>query len=138
MKYTAAHWGAYEIKGDQLHPFKDDPEPSRIGKGWVSAARDTNSRILRPAVRKGWLEGDKGDKRCDDVYVEISWEKAAEMVAGEVRRVADEYGNEAIFGGSYGWASAGRFHHSQSQLRRFLNLVGGSVTSTETYSNAGG
>ena len=48
----------------------------------------------------------------------------------------DEYGNEAIFGGSYGWASAGRFHHSQSQLRRFLNLVGGSVTSTETYSNA--
>ena len=27
----------------------------------------------------------------------------------------------AVFGGSYGWASAGRFHHAQSQLHRFLN-----------------
>ncbi|TLP44948.1 Asp-tRNA(Asn)/Glu-tRNA(Gln) amidotransferase GatCAB subunit C [Cohaesibacter sp. CAU 1516] len=136
MKLTAAHWGTYEIKGDQLHPVKDDPEPSRIGKGWVSAARDTNSRILRPAIRKGWLEGDKGTKRCDDVYVEVSWEQAAKLVAGEVRRVVTDHGNEAIFGGSYGWASAGRFHHSQSQLRRFLNLAGGSITSTETYSHA--
>ena len=31
------------------------------------------------------------------------------------------HGNEAIYGGSYGWASAGRFHHAQSQLHRFLN-----------------
>lgn len=136
MKYTAAHWGTYEIQGDQLQPVKDDPEPSRIGKGWVSAARDENSRILRPAVRKGWLDGDKGSNRCDDVYVEVSWEKAAKLVAEEMRRVSKDHGNEAIFGGSYGWASAGRFHHSQSQLRRFLNLAGGSVTSTETYSHA--
>ena len=38
------------------------------------------------------------------------------------------HGNESIFGGSYGWASASRFHHaSGSQLHRFLNCIGGYV-----------
>ncbi len=44
------------------------------------------------------------------------------------------HGNEAIFGGSYGWASAGRFHHSQSQLHRFLNQLGGYTYSVQSYS----
>jgi hypothetical protein len=39
-----------------------------------------------------------------------------------------------VFGGSYGWASAGRFHHAQSQLHRFLNCLGGYVRSVNTYS----
>ncbi|MBL4559192.1 MAG: molybdopterin-dependent oxidoreductase [Rhodobacteraceae bacterium] len=42
----------------------------------------------------------------------------------------------AIYGGSYGWSSAGRLHHAQSQMRRFLALAGGCVGSTETYSHA--
>lgn len=46
------------------------------------------------------------------------------------------FGNEAIFGGSYGWASAGRFHHAQSQLKRFLNCAGGHTSSVNTYSYA--
>ena len=36
---------------------------------------------------------------------------------------------------SYGWASAGRFHHSQSQLHRFLNTIGGYTRSVNTYSS---
>jgi biotin/methionine sulfoxide reductase len=44
------------------------------------------------------------------------------------------HGNEAIFGGSYGWASAGRFHHAQSQAHRFLNCIGGYVASFGSYS----
>ncbi len=47
-------------------------------------------------------------------------------------------GNEAIYGGSYGWASAGRFHHAQSQLHRFLKGFGGYTASTNTYSSAAG
>jgi len=46
------------------------------------------------------------------------------------------HGNEAIFGGSYGWASAGRFHHAQSQIHRFLNCIGGYVAHTDNYSYA--
>src|SRR5690606_1326433 len=35
---------------------------------------------------------------------------------------------------SYGWASAGRFHHAQSQMRRFLNMLGGYTRAVNTYS----
>ncbi|MEC8822308.1 MAG: molybdopterin-dependent oxidoreductase, partial [Pseudomonadota bacterium] len=47
-----------------------------------------------------------------------------------------EHGNTAIFAGSYGWASAGRFHHAQSQLHRFINLLGGSTRAMNSYSTA--
>ena len=41
-----------------------------------------------------------------------------------------------MFGGSYGWSSAGRFHHAQSQVHRFLNIaMGGYVRSVNTYSS---
>ncbi|MBE0693165.1 MAG: hypothetical protein IH590_08665, partial [Aquamicrobium sp.] len=50
MTYTAAHWGAYRVVDDgaALAPLEDDPQPSRIGRGWLSAATDRHSRILRP------------------------------------------------------------------------------------------
>ena len=64
-------------------------------------------------------------RRGGDAFVAISWDEALDMLAAELRRVIDAHGNEAIFGGSYGWASAGRFHHSQSQVHRFLKLLGG-------------
>ncbi len=48
--------------------------------------------------------------------------------------MATTHGNQAIFGGSYGWASAGRFHHAQSHLKRFLNLLGGFTSSVHSYS----
>ena len=50
--------------------------------------------------------------------------------------VKDYYGNKAIFAGSYGWASAGRFHHAQSQLHRFINLMGGCTRAMNSYSTA--
>ena len=138
MKYTAAHWGAYQFKqvGDELVPLHDDPQPSRVGKGWRSASLNQSARILKPAVRKGWLAGDKGAGRCADSYVEVSWERAISLAASELQRVHETYGSQAVFGGSYGWSSAGRFHHAQSQLRRMLSLSGGFNSSRETYSHA--
>ena len=47
-----------------------------------------------------------------------------------------EHGNSSIYAGSYGWASAGRFHHAQGQLKRFLNCIGGYTGSVDTYSFA--
>lgn len=136
MKYTAAHWGAYRIEGEDLHPLADDPRPSRIGRGWLSAARDPGSRILAPMVREGWLDGDGGAGRGHDGYRALTWDEATALVAREIRCVRKSHGNQAIYAGSYGWASAGRFHHAQSQMRRFLNLVGGFTASHETYSHA--
>ena len=137
MRYTAAHWGTYRIDGQGgVQPVADDPMPSRIGKGWISAARDVNSRILTAVARRGWLDGDQGAGRAADEFVEVTWDHATELIAGEIDRMRTNYGNSAIFGGSYGWASAGRFHHAQSQLRRFLNLAGGYVGARGTYSHA--
>ncbi|MEM6371860.1 MAG: molybdopterin-dependent oxidoreductase [Pseudomonadota bacterium] len=138
MKYTAAHWGSYQFQdGDtDLTPLGDDPAPSQVGRGWVSAARDRDARVLTPVARKGWLAGDNGAARCDDSFVEISWDRALDLAASELDRVRQTHGNGAIFGGSYGWSSAGRFHHAQSQMRRLLALAGGFTSSRETYSHA--
>ena len=57
------------------------------------------------------------------------------LAAGELRRVYDEHGPRGVFGGSYGWASAGRFHHAPGQLHRFLNTTGGYVRSVNSYSS---
>jgi biotin/methionine sulfoxide reductase len=88
-------------------------------------------------VRRGWLEnGPAADRRRgSDAFVPITWDRALELLSAELARVRDAYGPGAIFGGSYGWASAGRFHHAQSQVHRFLNTVlGGYVRSVNSYS----
>ena len=64
----------------------------------------------------------------------MSWDELTELLADELRRVVDTHGNEAIYGGSYGWASAGRFHHAQSQVHRFLKMLGGYTFSRHSYS----
>src|SRR6185437_15615948 len=57
------------------------------------------------------------------------------LLGRELARVRDQFGPAAIFGGSYGWSSAGRFHHAQSQVHRFLNkALGGYVKSVNSYS----
>ena len=75
-------------------------------------------------------------RRGDDPYVQVDWDTAFDLVAAELQRVRAEHGNKAIFGGSYGWGSAGRFHHPQSQIHRFLNQFGGYTASVESYSSA--
>ncbi|MGB2097475.1 MAG: molybdopterin-dependent oxidoreductase, partial [Candidatus Puniceispirillales bacterium] len=101
--------------------------------------------ITAPMVRKSWLDAKSGmagsddykpENRGRDPFVAVSWQKAEELVADELKRVISDHGNESIFAGSYGWASAGRFHHAQSQIHRFLNCVGGYTKSVNTYSFA--
>ncbi|WP_439551300.1 molybdopterin guanine dinucleotide-containing S/N-oxide reductase [Falsiroseomonas sp.] len=135
---TVTHWGAYEVEmagGEAvaLHPFRDDPDPSPIGLHMLAPGLD-RLRIRRPAIRQGWLEGRAKSGRGREPFVEVSWDQALDLAAGELRRVIDTHGNRAVFGGSYGWSSAGRFHHAQSQVHRFLNSIGGYVRSTDSYS----
>ncbi len=140
---TSNHWGTYrvEVTGGRvtnLHDFEEDPDPSPIGPGIVDIL-DGPTRIKSPMIRKSWLEGGPGtagNKRGLDEFVEVSWEKANKLVADELNRVRHDFSNKAIYAGSYGWASAGRFHHAQSQLKRFLNCIGGYTSSKNTYSFA--
>ena len=142
-RLTSSHWGTYRVQTENgritdLINFEYDSDPSPIGKGIIDTY-DDKSRISSPMIRKSWLEkGAKSDKnlRGKDPFVRVEWDEASEIVANELKRIIETYGNEGIFGGSYGWASAGRFHHAQSQLHRFLNCIGGYTSSKYTYSFA--
>ncbi|WP_433544515.1 molybdopterin-dependent oxidoreductase (plasmid) [Streptomyces sp. CA-294286] len=140
---VATHWGSFVAVVDsgrlvRIEPRGDDPAPSPIGPGMVTAA-DDRARVLRPAVRKGWLNGEprfRDSARGSDVFVEVSWDDAIALVSDELSRVRAQHGHSAVFGGSYGWASAGAFHNAQGQLHRFLALGGGYTDSRNTYSTA--
>jgi biotin/methionine sulfoxide reductase len=141
-RYVAAHWGFYghDARKDVLRPASIDPDPALFGSELL-ADRLAPCRILKPAVRKSFLENGPGtstSRRGSDPFVEVSWNEALDLVAREIRRVQQDFGNQAIFSGSYGWSSAGRFHHAQSQLKRFFNTIGGSFRSVQTYSYAAG
>ncbi|MFE1319720.1 molybdopterin-dependent oxidoreductase [Kitasatospora phosalacinea] len=137
---TTSHWGAFRVRprpdgGVLVEPHPDDPAPSPLLAG-VAGSLHHRTRVRRPAVREGWLRGGPGTGagRGREPFVEVSWERALDLVAGELARVKREFGPQAVFGGSYGWASAGRFHHAQSQLHRFLALFGGYTSSRNSYS----
>jgi biotin/methionine sulfoxide reductase len=66
--------------------------------------------------------------------VPVDWDTALDLVAGELGRVRDRHGPASIFGGSYGWSSAGRFHHARTQVRRFLAAAGGFTDQVGNYS----
>ncbi len=136
----SSHWGAFSGKweGDTLvvTPHPSDPDPNPIIQNFPSALRH-KARIDRPYVRRGWLERGPGkdDRRGRDEFVPMEWGEVLGLLAKELARVRDTHGIGAIFGGSYGWSSAGRFHHAQSQIHRFLNTaLGGYVRSVNSYS----
>ena len=132
----SSHWGAFTAAWRDgelvVRPHAADPDPNRILQNFPQALRH-EARIARPMIRRGWLEDGPGadPRRGRDDYVAVSWDRALDLVARELARTAPE----RIFGGSYGWSSAGRFHHAQSQVHRFLNTVlGGYVRSVNSYS----
>jgi len=141
-KFVSTHWGTYETsknnkKNLKLKKWSKDPNPSKFGYGLIDAAT-SDLRINQPFIRKQWLQDRNNNKKLRglDEFVPVSWEKAIDLTASELRNIKKEFGNKAIYAGSYGWASAGRFHHAKSQLNRFFNLFGGFSSSFQSYSYA--
>jgi biotin/methionine sulfoxide reductase len=136
----SSHWGAFSVsvreREIEVRPHPRDPDPSALLAN-IPASVSHRARIARPAIRRGWLEHGPGadDRRGADEFVAVSWSEALDHAAGELRRVYATHGPRAVFGGSYGWASAGRFHDAQHQLHRFLNCAGGYVRSVNSYSS---
>lgn len=137
----ASHWGYFDAVVQEgrvvgVRPFAPDPIPGSL----IEAVPDVvhaPCRIDRPYIRQGWLEGRRrGHLRGGDPFVPVSWDRATRLLAEETRRVRAEHGPTAIYGGSYGWSSAGRYHHAKTQLQRFLGLGGGFTTSVTAYSYA--
>ena len=137
----SSHWGAFtaEVRNGRLvgvQPFEHDGQPSPMIDAMPAAVHD-EARVAAPMVRQGYLRDGPsagGEGRGREPFVKVSWEKVLDLVAGELTRVKEEYGNQAIFGGSYGWASAGRLHHARTQVRRFLFGFGGCTDQVTNYS----
>lgn len=138
---SLSHWGAFTavVAGGRLvdcEPFAHDSAPSDILRS-MPAMVHSPLRVNRPAIRRGWLRDrhlSDGSERGRDDYVEVSWDVALAAVHSELQRVRYEHGSEAIFGGSYGWSSAGRLHHARTQTHRFLNAGGGCTNQAGNYS----
>ncbi|WP_439578450.1 molybdopterin-dependent oxidoreductase [Elioraea sp.] len=139
----SSHWGAFDALVEDgrvtaVRPFARDRFPGSLIES-VPDIIHAPCRIDRPYVRKGWLAGQRaGHLRGGDPFVPVDWDTAIRLVAGELDRVRQAHGNTAIFGGSYGWSSAGRFHHARTQLHRCLNALGGCTGQLTNYSYAAG
>ena len=137
----SSHWGAFEpvVEDGRLveaRPFEKDPTPSPILDA-IPEAVHHEVRVARPSIREGWLKH-RDRERGTGRFLEVPWDEALDIVSEELQRVKREHGNEAIFAGSYGWSSAGRFHHAKTQLQRFMNCFGGYTGQKYSYSLAAG
>ncbi|MDR3588548.1 MAG: molybdopterin-dependent oxidoreductase, partial [Negativicutes bacterium] len=87
-------------------------------------------RLGYPLVRKNWRPGG-GDKerRGRDEWVRLSWDEALDIVAGELRRIKQQYGNRSILAWDYaslyytqkmtgGWGGG-------NEITQVLSLFGG-------------
>ena len=138
---SGSHWGAFTAKVEggravEFVPWAKDPYPSFQLPGVLDSIYSP-TRIKYPMVRRDFL--DKGaaadpTNRGKGDFVRVSWDQALDLVVNELKRVKEKYGPTGIFGGSYGWRSAGRLHSASGLLHRMLNLQGGFVNSSGDYS----
>ncbi|PTW59875.1 biotin/methionine sulfoxide reductase [Breoghania corrubedonensis] len=138
---SLTHWGAFSATVVNGRLEKAEPlagsgaDPDMIGA--LPALVHSDQRIDRPHVRRSFLEHGHhtgGAGRGDEEMVPVDWDKALDIVAAELIRVHVDHGPKSVFGGSYGWSSAGRFHHARTQVRRFLAAAGGFTDQVSNYS----
>jgi len=90
-------------KTDDTHPDSPDYPQQRGCHRGRSQRHDVfgADRIKYPMKRKNWAPGG-GNKelRGKDEWVRISWDEAMDLVAGELKRIKEQYGNKSILGSS--------------------------------------
>jgi anaerobic dimethyl sulfoxide reductase subunit A len=85
-------------------------------------------RLMYPQKRIG----DRGEGK----FERISWDEALETLAGQLTRVKESYGNQAIFLAAGGGYLAG-LHSGRSAAQRLMNEFGGCVTHYGNISSEG-
>ncbi|MCE7791797.1 molybdopterin-dependent oxidoreductase [Salipaludibacillus sp. CUR1] len=91
-------------------------------------------RLKYPMKRKHWEPGGgKKELRGKDEWVRISWDEALDLVSEELKRVKENYGNEAILGSSrlmnhyggalvrWGSSSSGAWGKPQEHMANFMS-----------------
>lgn len=112
------------VKTDDTHPDSVDfPQNRACARGRSQRQQVFGpDRLKYPMVRKHWAPGG-GDKslRGRDEWVRISWDEALNILASEIKRVKDTYGNESIM-------------VTGGDITRALTLYGGYTTTWGTTS----
>lgn len=89
----------FEVRDDQItRVLPDDTGDDEIGTQQIRACvrgRSIRQRIYSPERLKTPLR--RVGERGADEWEEISWEEAFDDIADNLRRVLDQYGNEAVF-----------------------------------------
>ena len=135
----ATHFGAFyaDVQDGKIvgiTPQESDKRPTALTQALVDR-NYSKSRIKYPYVRKSYLEGKAGNNelRGNDEFVRVSWDKALELVAKEIKKTP----KENIYNGSYGgWSHPGKLHRCPTLAGRFFNVVKkGAVGTAGEYSN---
>lgn len=135
----ATHFGAFyaDVQDGKIvgiTPQESDKRPTSLTQALVDR-NYSKSRIKYPYVRKSYLEGKAGNNelRGNDEFVRVSWDKALELVAKEIKKTP----KENIYNGSYGgWSHPGKLHRCPTLAGRFFNVVKkGAVGTAGEYSN---
>jgi trimethylamine-N-oxide reductase (cytochrome c) len=120
----------------EVLPIAKDPSPNRLVE-YAPEYVYSRSRVKYPVVRAGFLtKQHQSDttQRGKEEFVRVSWDKALDLVAAELKRVRQKHGPNAIYAGNQNWKSSGRLHNCGTALTRLLNLYGGYCPSYTNYS----
>ena len=102
-----------------------DPQLRACARGRAYLRRQYHpDRLTRPLIRTG--------KRGEGEFAPISWNEALDILAGQIKRVKEQYGNGALFV-PYGTGSYNQTNGSHT-ARRLMNLYGGCLGIWNSYS----
>lgn len=111
-----------------IEQLKQDPVPNRLLEAMPDRLYN-RARIKAPMVRADFLKNrEKSDHtdRGHGNFVEVSWDDALKLVADEIKRVKDRYGNIALHRGKSSWATNhAHLHRTEPMLIRFFSGYGG-------------
>ena len=119
---------------------------------WIESDNTGSSDMDQPQLRaclrgrslRRWLQSPdrinypmkrvEGSKRGEGKYEQISWDEAIDLIASELTRIREAYGNEAVHVAYASGVSSGIM--GSSVVNRLINLTGGCVNTYGTYSSA--
>jgi len=121
------------VAGGRVTRITNNPAGAPYLKGCVRGfqawrQQQAPDRLIRPLVRTG--------PRGSGSFREASWEEAVRLVADGFARVRERHGDASILALGGSGSCRGALHNTDTLTARFLNLTGGHVEQTSTYSDA--
>jgi anaerobic dimethyl sulfoxide reductase subunit A len=121
------------LDGGRVRRIEDNPAGGPYLKGCVRGyhawrQQQSPERLTSPLVRTG--------PRGSGQFREASWPEAVRLVVDGLARVRDKHGDGAVLALGGSGSCRGALHDTEDLTARFLNLTGGHVEQTSTYSSA--